>query len=151
VVVATWMATAAAQAPTWGLGAGLGPWLAADTRPGASPDFDLATAVRAGVAVRPPLWLATEWALALSEGGVRWAPRAQVEILNPGATFRPGLTAGDLGAGRVVDRPGGGGADAGGAALGPVGRRRRCSAPGCGSTRGTRSTPRTPDTPPTTW
>lgn len=94
MVVATWMATAAAQAPTWGLGAGLGPWLAADTRPGASPDFDLATAVRAGVAVRPPLWLATEWALALSEGGVRWAPRAQVEILNPGATFRPGLTAG---------------------------------------------------------
>ena len=92
-----WAAALAAEpeAPTWGFGAGAGPWLVVKTpNYRVVPDFDAALAGRVGVAIRPPLWVELEAPLGLANGGLRWAPRAQVAIVNPDPRFRPQVAAG---------------------------------------------------------
>lgn len=94
-----WLVATAAAAdpapPTWGTGAGVGPWAVIRTpNRDVVTDFDVAAQLHAGFAVRPPLWLEAEWATGIADGGLRWAPRAQVALLNPGAVVRPGITAG---------------------------------------------------------
>jgi hypothetical protein len=89
------LAADAPAGPTWSVGAGAGPWVVVATpNETVSTDFDVAFAARAAVAFRPPVWFSAELPLGIADGGLRWGPRAQVELLSPGTRFRPAVTAG---------------------------------------------------------